>query len=131
MTVGVIMETKGKKLPIIQNKCEFTGYDATKLLKETSLIRNLITKRATLEILFPLCCTTEPIRHKQFKESLKGISSKTLSTRLSELVSEGILEREMFAEVPPRVEYKLTKKGQELIESITDLLEWMRKWSKK
>ncbi|MGD2107521.1 MAG: helix-turn-helix domain-containing protein [Nitrosopumilaceae archaeon] len=125
------METKGKKLPVIQNKCEFEGYDASKLLKETAKIRDLITKRATLEILFPLCCTTEPVRHKQFKESLKGISSRTLSVRLSELVSEGILERETFAEVPPRVEYKLTKKGQELIESISNLLEWMQKWSKK
>ncbi|WP_299293470.1 helix-turn-helix domain-containing protein [Nitrosopumilus sp.] len=125
------METKGKKLPIVENKCEFTGYDASKLLKETSVIRDLITKRATLEILFPLCCTTKPVRHKQFKESLKGISSKTLSTRLSELVSQGILERQTFAEVPPRVEYKLTDKGQELVESITNLLDWMRKWSKK
>ncbi|MDF2422402.1 MAG: helix-turn-helix transcriptional regulator [Nitrosopumilus sp.] len=71
-----------------------------------------------------------PVRHKQFKKSLKGISSKTLSTRLSELVSEGILTRETFAEVPPRVEYRLTQKGQELIESITDLLNWMKKWSK-
>lgn len=125
------METKRKKLPIAENKCEFTGYDASKLLQETSVIRDLITKRATLEILFPLCCTTKPVRHKQFKESLKGISSKTLSTRLSELVSQGILDRQTFAEVPPRVEYKLTDKGQELVESITNLLEWMRKWSKK
>ena len=125
------METKGKKIPVIQNKCEFTGYDASKLLKETATIRNIVTKRATLEILFPLCCTTEPVRHKQFKKSLKGISSKTLSTRLSELVSEGILTRETFPEVPPRLEYKLTKKGQELIESITDLLQWMQKWSSK
>ena len=125
------METKKKKLKIIQNKCEFADYDASQLLNETSKIRDLITKRATLEILFPLCCTTEPVRHKQFKESLKRISSKTLSTRLSELVSEGILERKTYAEVPPRVEYKLTKKGQELVESITDLLEWMRKWSQK
>ena len=125
------METKKKNLKIIQNKCEFADYDASQLLNETSKIRDLITKRATLEILFPLCCTTEPVRHKQFKESLKGISSKTLSTRLSELVSEGILERKTFAEVPPRVEYKLTKKGQELVESITDLLEWMRKWSQR
>lgn len=123
------METKEKKLAIIQNKCEFAGHDAAKLLKETSKIRGLITKRATLEILFPLCCTTTPVRHKQFKESLKGISSKTLSTRLGELVSEGILERQTFAEIPPRVEYRLTKKGQELIESVTDLLEWMRRWS--
>ena len=125
------METKGRNPPIVENKCEFTGYDASKLLKETFVIRDLITKRATLEILFPLCCTTEPVRHKQFKESLKGISSKTLSTRLSELVSQGILERQAFAEVPPRVEYRLTDKGQELVESITNLLDWMRKWSKR
>jgi DNA-binding HxlR family transcriptional regulator len=125
------METKRKSLPMHQNACAFDGYSVTKLLKETSTIRSLLTKRATLEILFPLCCTTEPVRHKQFKQSLKGISSKTLATRLTELVSEGILERHTFAEIPPRVEYNLTKKGQELIESITDLLEWMQKWSKK
>jgi len=125
------METKGKKILVIQNRCEFTGYNVSKLLKETSKIRELITKRGTLEILFPLCCTTEPVRHKQFKKNLKGISSKTLSTRLSELVSEEILERQTYAEVPPRVEYKLTQKGQELVESITDLLQWMQKWSKQ
>ena len=124
------METKGKKILVIQNRCEFTGYNVSKLLKETSKIRELITKRGTLEILFPLCCTTEPVRHKQFKKNLKGISSKTLASRLSELVSEKILERQTYAEVPPRVEYKLTQKGQELVESITDLLQWMQKWSK-
>jgi len=125
------METNKKILPVIKNRCEFTGYDASKLLRETSKIRKLITKRATLEILFPLCCTVKPVRHKQFKESLRGISSKTLSTRLSELVSEGILERQTFAEVPPRVEYRLTSKGQELVESVSNLLDWMQKWSKK
>ena len=124
------MESKGKKLPVIQNKCEFIGYDVSKLLRETSKIRELITKRGTLEILFPLCCSMKPVRHKQFKKNLKGISSKTLSTRLSELVYEKILERQTYAEVPPRVEYKLTQKGQELVESITDLLQWMQKWSK-
>ena len=125
------METKGESLPMHQNACAFDGYNASELLKETATIRDLLTKRATLEILFPLCCTTEPVRHKQFKQSLRGISSKTLATRLSELVSKEILEKKTYAEIPPRVEYKLTKKGQELIESITDLLEWMKKWSKK
>ena len=127
------METKVRKkqLPMHQKACAFDGYSVSQLLKETSTIRDLITKRATLDILFPLCCTTEPVRHKQFKQSLKGISSKTLATRLSELVSEGILERQTYAEVPPRVEYRLTQKGQDLVESITNLLEWMRKWSKQ
>ena len=125
------METKRKKMPIIQSKIEFTGYDVSRLLNETSKIRDLITKRGTLEILMPLCCTTEPVRHKEFKKNLKGLSSKTLAARLSDLVSENILERQTFAEIPPRVEYKLTKKGQELVVSIGNLLEWMQKWSKK
>jgi DNA-binding HxlR family transcriptional regulator len=60
---------------------------------------------------------------------MKGISSKTLARRLKELEKDGILERQSYNEIPPRVEYKLTKKGQELVESIINLLEWMIKWS--
>jgi DNA-binding HxlR family transcriptional regulator len=39
------------------------------------------------------------------------------------------LERRSYNEIPPRVEYNLTAKGQELVESVIDLLQWMRKWS--
>jgi DNA-binding HxlR family transcriptional regulator len=60
---------------------------------------------------------------------LKGISSKTLAHRLQELEKGGILERRSYNEIPPRVEYRLTAKGQELVESIINLLQWMRKWS--
>jgi hypothetical protein len=35
-------------------------------MSETARLRNLITKRGTLEILIPLCCTTDPVRHKRF-----------------------------------------------------------------
>lgn len=125
------METKRKSLPMIKDACSFEGYDALSLMSETSKLRKIITKRGTLEILIPLCCTTEPVRYKQFKQTLKGISSKTLSTRLKELEKSGVLERLSYNEIPPRVEYKLTSKGQELVESIIDLLQWMKKWSKK
>ena len=47
-------------------------------MAETAKLRNLITKRGTLEILIPLCCSTEPVRYKKFRETMKGISSKTL-----------------------------------------------------
>ena len=124
------METKRKSLPMIKDSCSFEGYDALSLMSETSKLRKIITKRGTLEILIPLCCTTEPVRYKQFKQSLKGISSKTLSTRLKELEKGGVLERLSCNEIPPRVEYKLTNKGQELVESVIDLLQWMKKWSK-
>lgn len=124
------METKRKKIPIIEDGCSFEGYDAVSLMSETAKLRKIITKRGTLEILIPLCCTTRPVRHKQFKDTLKGISSRTLATRLKELEKSGVLERLSYNEIPPRVEYRLTSKGQELVESMISLLQWMKKWSK-
>ncbi|MDE1867696.1 MAG: helix-turn-helix transcriptional regulator [Thaumarchaeota archaeon] len=124
------METKKKTIPMIQDSCSFEGYNASSLMSETSRLRKIITKRGTLEILIPLCCTTKPVRYKQFRDTLKGISSKTLATRLKELEKSGVLERLSYNEIPPRVEYKLTSKGQELVKSMIDLLQWMKKWSK-
>ncbi|CAN5691125.1 hypothetical protein BH23THE1_BH23THE1_23360 [soil metagenome] len=94
-------------------------------------MRNTITKRGTLEILIPLCCSTDPVRYVTFRKSMKGFSSKTLTIRLKELEKSGILNRQSFNEIPPRVEYRLTPKGQELVGSIINLLQWMRKWSNK
>jgi DNA-binding HxlR family transcriptional regulator len=137
MTVSVNMETKKKnnnrpgmqKLPLYEDICSFQGYDASSLMAETAKLRNLITKRGTLEILIPLCCSTAPVRYKKFLQTMKGISSKTLAYRLQELERGGILERRSYNEIPPRVEYNLTAKGQELVESVINLLQWMRKWS--
>ena len=67
----------------------------------------------------------------KFRQTLKGFSSKTLAIRLKELQNSDILERQAYNEIPPRVEYRLTTKGQELVESIIALLEWMRRWSSK
>ena len=124
-------ETKGqkvKKLPVYnEDSCSFNGYDSQKLMSQTAKLRNLITKRGTFEMLIPLCCTTNPVRYKQFRELMKGISSKTLARRLKELEKDGILERQAYNEIPPRVEYKMTKKGQELVESVLNLIQWMIK----
>jgi DNA-binding HxlR family transcriptional regulator len=54
-------------------------------------------------------------RFCELERSLGGISPRTLSLRLRELESNGIIERRTYAEVPPRVEYALTKKGEALI----------------
>jgi DNA-binding HxlR family transcriptional regulator len=126
---------ENNKLPILRQQdedgcCAFNGYDASLLMSETAKLRKLITKRGTLEILIPLCCTANPVRHKQFRQVMKGFSSRTLAIRLNELQKSGILERQRYNEIPPRVEYRLTSKGQELVESVINLLQWMRKWSK-
>ncbi len=51
------------ELPVVQDNevCGFTGYDVDSLMKETVKLRKIITKRGTLEILIPLCCTTKPV----------------------------------------------------------------------
>ncbi|HET7390778.1 MAG TPA: helix-turn-helix domain-containing protein [Nitrososphaeraceae archaeon] len=131
-TIGIRHErTAAAKLPLIHNEqsCDFNGYDADILMKETARLRKLITKKGTLEILIPLCCTTSPVRYIKFRHTLKGFSSKTLAARLKELQRIGVLERKSYNETPPRVEYNLTDKGQELVESVIDLLQWMKKWS--
>ncbi|MGC2309122.1 MAG: helix-turn-helix domain-containing protein [Nitrososphaeraceae archaeon] len=120
----------GNTLPVLNDSCSFEGYDAEVLMNETGKLRELITKRGTLEILIPLCCTTDPVRYIKFRKSMKGFSSKTLAIRLKQLEKNGILERKAYNEIPPRVEYRLTGKGQELVESVIGLLQWMRKWSK-
>jgi DNA-binding HxlR family transcriptional regulator len=132
-TIGNATSSK-TSLPMLEKSvlsCEFNGYDADVLMKETSKLRKLVTKKGTLEILIPLCCSTDPVRYIKFRKTLKGFSSKTLAARLKELQRGGILERQSYNETPPRVEYKLTKKGQELVESIVNLLQWMRKWNNK
>ncbi|MDW7616580.1 helix-turn-helix domain-containing protein [Peribacillus simplex] len=54
------------------------------------------------------------MRFRDLLKSLDGISPKTLSLRLKELEYHGIVERKVFPEVPPRVEYTLTEKGERL-----------------
>jgi DNA-binding HxlR family transcriptional regulator len=115
--------------PISEDKCEFEGYDILLLMSETEKMRKLITKRGTLEIIMPLCCSTNPVRYKTFRQAMKGFSTRTLSNRLNELEKNDIVERQSYNEIPPRVEYSLTTKGVELVESVADLLRWMRKWA--
>lgn len=119
-----------KALPVFNESCVFDGYEPKQVMNETKKLRELITKRGTLEILIPLCCTTDPVRYIKFRKSMKGFSSKTLAARLKQLEKNGILERKAYNEIPPRVEYRLTRKGQELVDSVIGLLQWMRKWSR-
>lgn len=54
------------------------------------------------------------MRFSDLLKSMNGISPKTLSLRLKTLEDHGILNKKVFAEVPPRVEYTLTDKGKQL-----------------
>ncbi|MDU0206325.1 MULTISPECIES: helix-turn-helix domain-containing protein [Paenibacillus] len=54
------------------------------------------------------------LRFSDLLRSMEGISPKTLSLRLKELEENGLVERKVYPEVPPRVEYWLTEKGKRL-----------------
>ncbi|MBJ7459190.1 MAG: helix-turn-helix transcriptional regulator [Thermoleophilaceae bacterium] len=67
-------------------------------------------------------------RFCELERSLDGISPRTLSLRLRELESNGIVERRTYAEVPPRVEYALTKKGEGLIPIVNAMRSYGEQW---
>jgi DNA-binding HxlR family transcriptional regulator len=67
-------------------------------------------------------------RFNQLERSLHGISPKTLSERLRSLEEEGIIVRQTFAEAPPRVEYSLTEKGQDLVQIIESMRTFGQQW---
>jgi DNA-binding HxlR family transcriptional regulator len=67
-------------------------------------------------------------RFCELERSLEGISPRTLSLRLRALEEEGIVERQTFPEVPPRVEYALTEKGSALLPIIEDMRIYGERW---
>src|SRR6266498_5598169 len=65
-------------------------------------------------------------RFCELERSLEGISPRTLSLRLRALEDQGIVLRRTYPEVPPRVEYALTKKGRALVPLIEDMRAYVR-----
>ncbi len=69
-----------------------------------------------------------PRRFCELERSLDGISPRTLSLRLRALEDHGVVERHTYPEVPPRVEYVLTEKGDALVPLIDGMRQYGREW---
>jgi DNA-binding HxlR family transcriptional regulator len=69
-----------------------------------------------------------PRRFSELERSCHGISPRTLAERLRALEGEGIVERQSYAEAPPRVEYRLTDKGESLLPIIDAMREFGHGW---
>ena len=63
-------------------------------------------------------------RFTDFMKTIPGLSKKVLTDNLRALESDGLIEREVFAEVPPRVEYSLSDLGNTLKPVLDAMLEW-------
>ena len=65
-----------------------------------------------------------PRRYQDFVESLPGVAPNTLSARLKDLEARGLVERSLYSEHPPRLEYRLTEKGKTLGPVLRALKTW-------
>lgn len=66
----------------------------------------------------------EPVRFNEMQRYLGKIADKTLSATLKELERDGLVHREMYPEIPPKVEYTLTERGQSLMKVLDQLCTW-------
>jgi DNA-binding HxlR family transcriptional regulator len=67
-----------------------------------------------------------PVRYNEIKSRLTEISPKALSDTLKVLEKEGLIERKVYPETPPRVEYSLTNDGKELKMALMPLVKWVQ-----
>ena len=82
----------------------------------------LLSNKWTILILRDLFTGTK--RFGELKKSLNGVSQRVLTANLRSLEEKGIIEREVFPEVPPRVEYTLTDLGKTLDPIIKSMHDW-------
>jgi len=82
-----------------------------------------ISKKWTLLVINALG-NHETLRYTELMSELEGISPKSLADTLAELCKQGLIQREALAEIPPRVQYYLTKDGKQLRKAIDPLLQW-------
>lgn len=64
------------------------------------------------------------LRHNELHRYIETISFKTLSVMLKELIADGIIARKEYPQIPPKVEYSLTERGQSLIPILNMMCDW-------
>ena len=108
-----------KKLELKENLRKYTNI-------ENCPVRNVVARFSGKWAMLVLCILSEneATRFNAIAKALPDISPKVLTETLKNLESDKLVRRELFAEIPPRVEYSLTDLGRSLIPHIENLLAW-------
>lgn len=99
---------------IANSRLEDTGFSYT---------LSLINGKYKMIILYTLM-EFGVVRFNEMKKFIKTISYKTLSSTLKEMEADGLVHREEYPQIPPKVEYSLTDRGKTLIPVLDALCEW-------
>ena len=99
---------------ISQESLETTGFHYT---------LSLISGKYTMTILYTLM-EFGVVRFNELKRYIGTISYKSLSAALKELEADQLVHREEYPQIPPKVEYSLTQRGQSLIPILDEMCEW-------
>lgn len=90
-------------------------------------VRNVLSRigdRWSLLVLLALHDKAEAMRFSDLCKAIPDVSQKMLTSTLRKLEADDLLSRTVYPEVPPRVEYKLTKRGKTLIPLLNQLVDW-------
>jgi DNA-binding HxlR family transcriptional regulator len=78
-------------------------------------------------VLVLVALSQEMHRFSELRRKVGGVSEKMLAQTLATLESDGFVERRAYAEIPPRVEYRLTPLGREVTERLEGLVLWIER----
>lgn len=104
---------------MIKNYIEHANFEDTGF----SYTLSLISGKYKMVILYCLM-EFEPVRFNEMRRYIKTISDKTLSVNLKELECDGLITRKEYPQIPPKVEYRLTPRGQSLMTVLDQLCVW-------
>src|SRR5271170_2580027 len=97
---------------------------------EAGLTREMVSRisdKWSLWTMRVITDTDQPMRFSRIMDQVEGISQKSLTKTLRGLERDGLITREVFAEVPPRVEYSITAFGSEMLDNVAPLWLWAAK----
>ena len=120
MTQNRLTQTQKTSASADQNR---TGYE---LSESFHRITDVLKCKWTLAIVNEMNAGSS--RPSAMQRELPGLTSKVLTDRLKKLEAFGLIKREVFAEVPPRVEYTLTERGQELMGVLESVIAYIDRW---
>lgn len=106
-----------------------TWLDAKSNLDETCIVHQALNLLASKWLLLVLLALMQrPKRNSELQKQIRGVSPKMLSQSLRQLETRGLVHRQVFAEVPPHVEYSLTPFGESVAPLLAELCEWSFAW---